>query len=290
MIKSKTPEIDKLYEEVLDYRTTKDFNSLIDFVAKFRYVAPYNAMLIHIQKPGSEFVATAYDWSKQFHRTIKAGARPLLILKPFGPVDFVFEYNDTEGAPLPDELVRPFKSDSPISKEMQNQLISGVSYDGIDVCWQSYGTSLAGKIQFSEQDRILQFKYGRKQYALRSNYYIILNNNLPIPEQFITMLHELGHFYCGHINCNNMKWLPNRTHIETEEEEFEAETACWLVCSRLGIQNASAKYLADYLKNNEFIPNVSIDAILRAAGMIETILSGTVKPRKELILKEEELR
>ena len=54
-------------------------------------------MLINIQGSGSVYVASAYEWRNIFNRTIKLGARPLVILRPFGPVAFVFELNDTEG-------------------------------------------------------------------------------------------------------------------------------------------------------------------------------------------------
>lgn len=288
MTKTRTPEIDRLYDEVLDYRKTTDFKELLAFVSKFRHVAPYNAMLIHIQKPGSTYVASAADWNFRFNRRVKAGARPLLILKPFGPVSFVFEYNDTEGDPLPDDLVRPFKNNAPVNESQLNRLIKGAGYDGIDVGWQQYGTSRAGQIEFSEHSSTLRFQLRERVYSILSNYSIVLNENISCSEQFTTMLHELGHFYCGHINLNNMKWLPNRTGLSTEVVEFEAETACWLVCERLGIESASVGYLASYLEDNEYIPNVSVDAMLRAAGMIESLLTGEIKPRKELIIKDEE--
>ena len=286
MANARTPEIDKLYDEVLSYRRTTDFKELLEFVAKFRHVAPYNAMLIHIQKPGSSYVASAADWYSRFERTVKAGARPLLILRPFGPVAFVFEYNDTEGKPLPDDLVRPFKTNSPVSEAQLNRLIKGACYDGIDVVQQEYGTSRAGQIEYSPHPSTIRLQYKEKLYSLQSNYSIVLNRNLSVPEQFTTMLHELGHFYCGHLNYGNMKWLPSRPGLETSVVEFEAETACWLVCQRLGIESASAGYLHGYLEDNEFIPEVSVDSILRSAGMIETILQGAIKPRKDLILKE----
>lgn len=86
MAKERVPEIDKLYEEVLDYRRTADFKDLLEFVARFRHVAPYNAMLIHIQKPGSTYVASASDWEERFNRRVKAGARPLLRDVPQPPL------------------------------------------------------------------------------------------------------------------------------------------------------------------------------------------------------------
>ena len=56
------PEIDKLFEEVGTYRSSADYEALLYFIKRFRHIAPYNAMLIHIQKPGSDYVASAADW------------------------------------------------------------------------------------------------------------------------------------------------------------------------------------------------------------------------------------
>lgn len=259
----------------------------MNFVANFKHVGPYNAMLVHIQKPGSTYVASAADWEQKFGRTVKPGARPLLILKPFGPVSFVFEYMDTEGAPLPDVLVRPFKNDAPITQFQMNQLIVGAGYDGIAVVRQQYGTNYAGHIQFAETASKLCFSGTKNQLFIKSNYTIVLNENMPISEQFTTMLHELGHFYCGHINVNDMTWLPRRIYLNENEGEFEAETVCWLVCKRLGIENNSVPYLDQYLEKNEYIPSVSIDSILKAAGIIESCLTGSKMPRKELVIKDE---
>jgi hypothetical protein len=65
----RTPEIDKLYESVLTYRSTGEFKKLLEFVRKFKNLAPYNAMLVHIQKPGSVYVASVSDWLRRFNRT-----------------------------------------------------------------------------------------------------------------------------------------------------------------------------------------------------------------------------
>ena len=90
-------ELDKLFQEVGTYRYSADYRELLVFARKFPKIAPFNAMLLHIQKPGSSMVATAGEWRIRFGRKPIPGARPLVILKPFGPVEFVYELNDTEG-------------------------------------------------------------------------------------------------------------------------------------------------------------------------------------------------
>ena len=93
--------LDQLLEDSRLYRKGSDYKNLLDFAVRLRNFAPFNAMLLQIQKPGLNHAASARDWFETFGRTIKDGARPLLILWPFGPVALVYDLMDTEGEPIP---------------------------------------------------------------------------------------------------------------------------------------------------------------------------------------------
>lgn len=54
-------EIDQLYESVMRFNTQRDFLEYMGELRKFPYLAPYNAMMVKVQKPGSAFVATVND-------------------------------------------------------------------------------------------------------------------------------------------------------------------------------------------------------------------------------------
>lgn len=58
------PELDKLFLDIGTYRKSSEFNELLEFVRKFPKIAPYNAMLIHIQRPRSNYVASVSQWYK----------------------------------------------------------------------------------------------------------------------------------------------------------------------------------------------------------------------------------
>src|ERR1022692_2633394 len=92
--------LDELFRLTHQYNSTKAYDELLKFMRRFRFYAPYNAMLIHIQMPGAKFVAPPHRWLHQYRQRIKPGAHPLVILQPMGPVMFVFDVSDTE--PLPD--------------------------------------------------------------------------------------------------------------------------------------------------------------------------------------------
>ena len=85
--------LDQLFSDSRLYTKSRDYKDLLDFVARLRNFAPFNAMLLQVQKPGLSYAASAHDWSVRFGRRPKEGARPLLILWPCGPVALVYGYN-----------------------------------------------------------------------------------------------------------------------------------------------------------------------------------------------------
>ena len=275
-------ELDKLFAEVGTYRSTKEYGELLQFVRRFRRYAPYNAMLLHVQKPGSRYVASASDWELRFNRRPKPGARPLVILRPFGPVAFVYELNDTEGDPLPQEIEDPFMALGEITDAKVEDFIERAYFDGFGILMQNYGTDYAGQVSVIHETGMFMSKGVQKTFHIP--FAVTVNSNLNPAAKLATIYHELGHVYCGHLYNKDAKYLPQRYNLTHEQEEFEAESVCWLLCERQGIENPSVAYLSGYLENNAEIPPISIDTVLRAVGAIEQIWNKPLTPRKELII------
>ncbi|NHN29652.1 hypothetical protein [Paenibacillus agricola] len=285
------PELDKLFLEIGTYRKSNELKELFEFVKKFPHIAPYNAMLIHIQKPGSQYVATAAEWEKKFNRNINPGARPLVILRLFGPVSFVFELSDTFGkAPFPEELINPFKVKGQVANVVFNRLINNLKSDGILYSEVDHGTSSAGFIQISSSQREGKILRSKKEIWVKILYEMVVNRTHPQETRFATILHELAHVYCGHLGTPNPKWWGDRRHLDKNEREFEAESVCWLVCERRGLKNPSAEYLNGYLKDNKEIPNISIDTVLKSVAIIESMLKSNKEPRKEIVKRINEIK
>lgn len=285
------PELDKLFQDVGTYRSSKDFKALVDFIKKFPKIAAYNAMLIHVQKPGSTYVASARDWDTRFRRWIKAGARPLVILRAFGPVSFVFDLSDTDGSsPFPDELLNPFRVSGKISERNFRLLTSNLIKDGIQYCEADFGTTQAGFIRTAVRDMTFNLVEPRGTTGLKILYEMVVNRNHADETKFATILHELGHLYCGHLGTPYTKWWADRRSNDINAIEFEAECVCWLICERLGIDNPSAEYLSHYLNDNDCIPDISMDAVLKAVNTIEGLLCSPKKPRKEIVLWKDDKR
>ncbi len=53
------------------YHPSQDYLDLLDFVSRLCNFAPFNAMLLQIQKPGLTYAASAWDWKSRFNRDTK---------------------------------------------------------------------------------------------------------------------------------------------------------------------------------------------------------------------------
>ena len=282
------------------YRSSASYKELLEFVARFRFYAPYNAMLVHIKMPGATFVAPAHRWMRDFRQTVKSNARPLLILQPMGPVMFVFDVSDTEpgpdAVPLPPEVEKPFE----VRRGQAVPLFPGMNYpewgttvgnakrDGIRIEPRKEGSQSAGSIrEVGGNVPPLRFRAGKekngepKYVEIRARYDVLFNDRLNEEARYAAVVHELAHLYCGHLGTPNVKWWPDRRGLDELQEEFEAESVAYVVCGRLGIDIPSAGYLASYLGKNEEVPKISVDLVMKSAGLIEQTGRGRLKPRDD---------
>src|SRR5439155_2153117 len=60
--------LDELLSTARQYRTSQAYKDLLDFVSKFRFYSTFNAMLIHVQMRGAEFVAPPHRWWNVYRR------------------------------------------------------------------------------------------------------------------------------------------------------------------------------------------------------------------------------
>ena len=92
---------------------------------------------------------------------------------------------------------------------------------------------------------------------------------------------NLDTLYCGHLGTPNEKWWPDRRGLTHELRVFEAESVCFLVCQRLGIDNPSEKYLSGYLRNGAETPSIRLECVMKSSGLIEQMSRTRLKLRKE---------
>ena len=169
-----------------------------------------------------------------------------------------------------------------------NTTIDNAKRDGIRIEPRKEGSQSAGSIREESNDLPpLLFRAGKeengepKYVSIPVRYSILFNETLGTEARYAAVVHELAHLYCGHMGTPNAKWWPDRCGLNQQVEEFEAESVAYLVCARLGIDSLSGQYLAGYLEENEEVPDISIDLVMKSAGLIEQMGKGRMKPRSD---------
>ena len=285
-------EINELYSEILDYRKKGKLEELLKFCARLQTIGAYNAMLVHAQLPGAALVLTRQRWEKDLHRRIKPSARPLIVLMPFSPVEFVFDVCDTELIPgAPDraeakleELMHPFPVLGKVSLGMLHCLEDNLRYFGIFFS-DDYkaGPMECAKIQ--RYDKKVNYDVLRWDtffsIPFPLEFQLCVDHAKPAEEQFVSICHELGHYFCGHLKPNSKR--------DKVQEEFEAEIVAWMVASRIGLQDSGAvPFLSQYAEDdNDELPKVNIGTVLSAADQIEKMFS-TIDIKNSWLYKHKE--
>lgn len=253
--------LDRLLTDSRLYTSSKDYQEILIFVARMRNFAPFNAMLLQIQKPGLRFAASALDWQQRFGRKPTEGARPLLILWPFGPVALVYDVVDTEGRDLPRD-VWSFYAKGSVDAQTVSSFEHPLRRKHIELIWVDFGDQNAGSI------RVIS----RASEKESTQYRMHLNRNHQPAVRFTTVVHELAHVFLGHLGSDKKLNVPDRPHMDNSQREIEAESVAFLVCARNGIASSSETYLTRYVKENTTVDQVDVYQVLRAAGQVETIL------------------
>lgn len=271
--------LDELISNSKLYRTTDEFKQLLEFVTRLRNFAPFNALLLQIQKPGLTFAAPAAEWMGKFQRRPKDGARPLLIMWPFGPVALVYDVMDTEGKELPKDA-ELFYARGPITQRDIETFIKLLEKKGITTTFIDQGDSRAGSITKGN-------KIGKKKQP--GSYTMTINGNHNPATQFVTISHELGHLFLGHLGPDEFFSILPRSVRSKDLQEFEAESVAYLLAKRNGVTSHSHSYLSEYV---DVANHIDIFTIMRAAGQIEQVLNlgipMSVKP--EIVSKPKEMR
>ena len=267
--------LDRLIGEARLYRTGKDYAELLDFVSRLRLFAPFNATLLHLQKPGLLYAASQSDWWNRFGRELLVGARPLLIMKPFGPVALVYDVADTVGPDLPVD-VDPFGAVGAVDETVLRGFRERLERSEIAVTRIDTGAGSAGSIRRSRERE-------------RGRFFVILNRNHEPAAEFTTLAHELAHLFLGHLGEDRRFKIKSRIGLSLAQRELEAESVAYLVGKRNGVESRSHPYLAGYVDTVDATEQLSLDRIMVATGKIESLLGIAAQARFDAISRGNDL-
>jgi hypothetical protein len=291
----KTPDdvtrvLDQLVHDARIYRSGRAFAELLEFAGRFRFYSPFNSMLVRVQMPGATFVATAPRWHTEYGRTVRPEGRPLVILRPGGPVMIVFDVSDTvpvdgSATPLPPEVVRPFEIGLlPDVEAIMGRSERNARRDGVRVARVQAGSQQAGSIQ-GAPGPALELTVHRgpatELVEVPQRYVACLNEDHEASTQYATLVHELAHLYCGHLGTPDQRWWPDRRHLDHATKEFEAEAVSFVVCKRIDDFVEFPPYLAEILRRDDDLPPFSLDRVVKVAGDIEQMGKRNLPLRKE---------
>lgn len=268
--------LSELLEDSRLYRSGPDYQEMLDFVVRLRNFAPFNAFILHIQKPGLRFAASRKDWHNRFQRTVRPGARPLLILWPFAPLALVYDVEDTEGDPLPNDVTEAFRAVGNLTEYRISRLLELLNRQGIETQQIEFGDGLAGNIAkpgntLEVVKRIPKTKE-KKDNKEKPHYRIRLNKTHNPNIRFATLIHELAHLYLGHLGEDDYLKIPDRSGLTHDYKELEAESVCYMICLRNGVAPDSDRYLAAYVHQDLIVEHFDLYSLLKSAGQIETVL------------------
>ncbi|MGA7324777.1 MAG: ImmA/IrrE family metallo-endopeptidase [Rhodomicrobium sp.] len=251
--------IDQLIAATQLYETREAVEELMAFTIRLRAFAPFNSMILHIQRPGLTHAATARDWFSRFGRVPVRGARPLLVLRTMGPVDFVFDILDTVGRALPPNAFK-FPTLGNLTDEQFAEHMKFVVKDNIALVPLDVGDKEAGWIRLKARSTDTK---RRHQYELG------YNKHHPAPTRLVTVAHELGHLYLGHLGEDRARRVADRKGLDDDRQEVEAESVAYVVAMRNGLKPRSESYLSSY---RGAFAALDVFAITRAANAVETAL------------------
>lgn len=274
--------VDELFAMVGDYAKGRRFLQLLERVSHFRDYSPYNALLIVLQRPQAHYVFTPKRW-KELRRTVRRDARPIVVLRPFSPVMYLFDESDTRVLPGQPDLFPLVENKSPVlysdpdrevPLEILRKLMANLPLWGIAHGVLQTGPSASGQIlpaDVSDPDISIVQK-GLDEIFWRPVYVLRTRRDISATDMFAAVIHELAHLFCHHLRGAYEKGWEKSRNLSSNVEEFEAQVAAWLVSRRCRVASPAYAWLADWFAENAEAPDFSFDIVIDAVTEIERLL------------------
>jgi len=262
-------EINDLFRKIFKTKNSDDFIKFLKFIRRFRNRSPFNNALVFAQNPDCYYWATAKEWEK-FGRYVKKDAKPMVVLQPFSPIVFVYDYKDTEGKEITYEKILYWFEENErlhFDRKIINRTIEYLEEkEGIRVIFLEKGELTARHIDL---DNALGYVSSDKEIVLHPRY----SEERYQTELYAVLVHEMAHYYLEH--------LKDREYLNRNINEIEAELTSWIVFTLFGIEKRSEEYLAFWLRDQKDLEKIDMSRILTVSWIIRNIGMGLVKYKKK---------
>ena len=259
--------VDEVFAAVPRLRSSNDFMELIQFIARFPNYSAFNGLLLYLQNPDATYVATARAWAQRFKRHPRHDAQPLIILAPMAPILFLFDLQDTEGAPVPPIELRPREIDGQLLGKIYAHTLHNTTLHGIRVdetIMNTDDTHTASRVTPA-----LRKKYHDLNLKNDTSYLILIDKAQSLENRYAALSYELGHIFCSHLGIDRHAWWPERDDLNINGEEMEARTVAYLVCRRLSLRAGIESFDPNPSDAQREMPHFSMNAVIQAVGYIE---------------------
>jgi hypothetical protein len=183
------------------------------------------------------------------------------------PILFLFDIQDTEGAPLPSSLLQPREVDDQqlgkfYTTTRHNAAVHSIAVYEMDVRDDEIDA-------VSRITPALRKKYQGLNLPKDTRYLIFINKTLPLAGRYASLTHGLGHIFCSHLGIDRHAWWPERGDLNIRGEALEAGSVAFLVCRRCGLRTNSERFMLQLSETYQKIPRLSLNAVIQAAAYIE---------------------
>jgi Zn-dependent peptidase ImmA (M78 family) len=256
--KNELSELNKFFYKAIQDNASGFFN-ILNRISNIKNQSFYNSWLLLQQNPNISNIFTKEEWEKYGHK-IKDDARPYIVLRPFGPVDFVYDVEDTEREILFDA---EFTYKGFIENETLNNLIKSTTRNNIYLNFEQMAIDHKGSAFLNENN----------------HYSINLNSNNTDEESFLVLSHELSHILLGHFGgIYDKSMIKNKKSLPENIKEIEAHSVSLLIALRFNISSNYEIILNKYLDNSsESLKRINLDDIFTVANKIQKMSEKVFK-------------
>jgi hypothetical protein len=260
--------LDELFRTSRRWRSSREYMALLDFVARFPSYSPLNGFLIFLQKPEAACIATRRGWLEKYQRQVKPGVRPIVILAPMSPVQFVFDIADTEGSPIPFGALTSSAAMNRLSPKIYENTLNNCRIHHIAVKESSARNAVERALRITPAVRK---RHADLALTASQRYAVLLDAGLPLEEKYASLAAEVGRIFCGHLGADSDAWWNDRKDLDLERVDIEAASVAYLICRRRSLAGATGGILAEWAQTDRNLPAFSLNAVFQAVSHIETM-------------------